>query len=205
MKDKGEAKPKRRLGWIVVVMVLVWLAIGFSSWKLLVLNDMECMASGTCEKVGAVVVISGGDTEARVRGAIEVYKKGVTDLIIVSGAAADKKWESNAAMMKRQAVVAGVPEDRIIMDERAENTYENAENVAGIVRSLELEEIVLVTSGYHQRRAYLEFRGALGGEVEIRNYSAPGEDCLNWWWWLTPTGVFTAVKEWAGAGLTHAR
>ena len=46
------------------------------------------MGEGDCRKADAIVVVSGGDTNARTDEAIKLYKEGWAPLIVVSGAAA---------------------------------------------------------------------------------------------------------------------
>ena len=72
--------------------------------------------------------------------------------MIFSGAAADKSGPSNASVMRTIAVGA-LDESKIYIDENAETTKENAENVAKILEDRDVKSIILVTSGYHQKRA----------------------------------------------------
>lgn len=43
-----------------------------------------------CKRVDAIVAVSGGDTDARTDEAVKLYKNGWSNLLIFSGAAADK-------------------------------------------------------------------------------------------------------------------
>ena len=67
------------------------------------LKDCPRPGSGQCQKAGAIIVISGGDTEARTAEAVKLYQAGWAPTIILSGAAADKSGPSNAAAMRKQA------------------------------------------------------------------------------------------------------
>jgi uncharacterized SAM-binding protein YcdF (DUF218 family) len=149
---------------------------------------------GNCHSVDAIVAISGGDTSARANEAIDLFRHSWGNLIIFSGAAADKSGPSNAVAMKNLAIKAGVDEDRIIIDESAESTKENAQNSAKILSGKNVKSIILVTSGYHQKRAYLEF-GRYAKGVTIMNH--PAQDDKDWsgLWWLTFQGWWLAVGE----------
>ena len=147
-----------------------------------------------CKKADAIIVVSGGDTSARTQRGVDLYKNGWADILIFSGAAQDKSGPSNAAEMKRLALEQGVPVSRIFIDELAETTQENAVNIQQIISRQQLRDVILVTSGYHQRRASLELKSQVS-EVTIRNAPVTQDKQWSWWWWLTPHGWWLAIGE----------
>lgn len=147
-----------------------------------------------CTKADAIVVVSGGDTQARTEAGIQLYENGWADALVLSGAAQDKSGPSNAAAMKLQAEASGVPESAIYIDENSVNTQQNAENTQSIFKQHDFKDIILVTSGYHQRRASLEFNKRTDG-VDIRNYPVITDKDWNWFWWATPRGWWLAGGE----------
>lgn len=157
-------------------------------------------ADGPCRAADAVVVISGGDTNARTDEAIRLYKEHWAPLLIVSGAAADKTSQSNAAAMRRRAVDQGVPTAAVLIEERSETTKQNAVEVKSIVAQRQLKRVILVTSGYHMRRAHSEFVAQLGEGVVVPH---PVAHDKHWgpMWWATPWGWWLAVSELVKNGL----
>lgn len=147
-----------------------------------------------CSKADAIVVVSGGDTVARTETGIQLFKDGWADTLIFSGAAQDKSGPSNAAAMKLQALSAGVPENAIAIDEASANTKQNAENTRSIVSEKNFHDIILVTSGYHQRRASLEFNKMADGVI-VRNHPIANDRDWSWFWWVTPRGWWLAGGE----------
>lgn len=184
--------------WFIgVVVLLVALIVGISVY-LQPNNFIGCgekpVGGSQCDKADAIVVVSGGDTEARTAAGISLYKNGWADYLVLSGAAFDKSGPSNAAAMKLQAEDAGVPASAILIDEDAANTQQNAENTQSIFEENSFGDVILVTSGYHQRRASLEFNK--GAEtVTIRNYPVLQDEDWNWYWWVTPRGWWLAGGE----------
>lgn len=148
-----------------------------------------------CQRVDAVVAISGGDTRARTAEAINLYKNGWADLLVFSGAAADKSGPSNAEVMMMQAISAGVPASAILLDETSETTKQNAANTADLFARNNIRSVILVTSAYHQRRAGLEFGHRAGDAVKIINHPVKVDNQWNGWWWTTPTGWWLATSE----------
>ncbi len=147
-----------------------------------------------CNPVDAIVVVSGGDTDARTNEAVRLFNNGWSEMLILSGAAQDKSGPSNAAVMKEIAVAAGVPETAIRIDEYSKNTKQNAENVQSIFSEQEIKKVILVTSGYHQRRANLEFNKRTN-DVTILNNPVKTDKDWSWRWWLTPRGWWLVISE----------
>ena len=150
--------------------------------------------SGKCKVVDAIVAISGGDTKARVNEAIKLFNNGWSTKIIFSGAAKDKSGPSNAAEMKAIAIAAGISEDSIYIDEYAETTKQNAQNSESIFNKMDIDTVILVTSGYHQRRAGLEF-SKHSTSATVLNHPVASDKDWSMWWWLTPRGWWLAVGE----------
>lgn len=147
-----------------------------------------------CRKADAIIAISGGDTQARTAEAIKLYQNGWGDRLIFSGAAQDKSGPSNAAAMSAQALAAGVPAEVIDIEEDAATTQENAANSQTIFERNDIQSVILVTSGYHQRRASLEFSQLAQEKTIILNHPTDDKD-WNTWWWLTPRGWWLAGGE----------
>ncbi len=142
-----------------------------------------------------IVAVSGGDTVARTQEAIKLYQEGWAPRLIFSGAALDPVSKSNAEAMRDIAVSAGVPPDVIIVEEFSDNTRENAERSARLISALRNESIILVTSPYHQRRTYIEFKSQLGETVEVINHPAPDERWSRSQWWRSPFGWYVTATE----------
>lgn len=158
-------------------------------------KDYPTPAPVDCQTVDAVVAISGGDTRARTAQAIDMYKLGWAPLLVFSGAATDKSGPSNAEAMRTQALAAGVPAGRILLDETSETTKQNADHAINIFEQHHINSVILVTSAYHQRRAGLEFGKRAGMAIKIVNHPVKTDDQWSQWWWLSATGWYLAVSE----------
>lgn len=148
-----------------------------------------------CQKADVIVAISGGDTEARTREAIDLYKRGWADKLLFSGAAADKTGPSNAETMRQLALKSGVPDSNILIEEESNTTQENAKLTSQIFADNNLKSAILVTSAYHQRRASIEFNQALGSGVTIINHPIAEDKQWTRTWWATPNGWWLAMGE----------
>lgn len=181
---------------IVGIVLVFFLFIAGVSWYLAPddLKGCEKIENHKCQKSQAIVVISGGDTRARTKEAVELYKQGWAPILVVSGAAADKTGKSNALAMKEQAEKLGVPSGRILLEERSETTKQNAQEVAKILKIHNVNDVILVTSGYHMRRSKLEFTANLAG-VKVRSHPVESDRQWGSFWWLSPDGWWLAIGE----------
>lgn len=184
--------------WLITLVILAITFIVGVSFYLQPNDFLNCTnepgISSNCEKADAIVVVSGGDTVARTSAGINLFKQGWANYLVLSGAAIDKTGPSNAAAMKTQALAEGIPEGAIIIDEHAVNTQQNASNTQPILKDRQFKDVILVTSGYHQRRASLEFNKRADG-ITIRNHPVTSDKDWSWYWWTTPRGWWLAGGE----------
>ncbi len=182
---------------IIVPILLIGIIVGLSLYlqpdDLRNCND-KISALKPCLVVDAIVAVSGGDTNARTDEAIRLYENGWSDTLIFSGAAQDKSGPSNAAAMQTRAIASGVPKSSILLDETSATTKQNAENSQTLFTERNIKSIILVTSGYHQRRASLEFN-KLNSNVTVVNHPVTRDKDWSVWWWTTPRGWALAVSE----------
>lgn len=156
-------------------------------------NAEQNSVAKNCAKADAVIAISGGDTGARARKAVELYEGGWAEKIVFAGAAADPNSPSNAAQMREIALAGGVPDEAILLDESSRNTSENARNVAKILAQNGWTNVILVSENYHLRRAKILFAAA-GENLDIRTTPAQ----VDRGWWLTPRGWKLEFSELGG-------
>jgi uncharacterized SAM-binding protein YcdF (DUF218 family) len=168
------------IGLLVFVFILGGLAATFFFGIGYYLSPQSPLA-----KADTIVAISGGDTAARTDEAVRLYQDHWAPEIVFSGAAADTSGPSNAQAMASAAESQGVPASAIQLDETSTNTRENATNVAKIVTDRDYHSIILVTSPYHQRRAEIIFRRALGSSFRIINHSSYDQQWRRSHWWAT--------------------
>lgn len=157
-------------------------------------GEQPSQDAAKCQEADAIVVVSGGDTVARTDEAIKLFRNGWGEYLVLSGAAQDKTGPSNAEAMRIQAEYAGVPASAILTEELSETTEQNAINSQKIFAERNFDSVILVTSGYHQRRAYLEFEKR-AENVQVLNH--PLHNDMHWspFWWITPIGWWFAGGE----------
>lgn len=71
--------------------------------------------------------------------------------LILTGGNADEPGRTEAAVMRDILTGQGVPESRLILEDRAETTKENFRNITGMISKD--EPVVMISSDYHMDRA----------------------------------------------------
>lgn len=110
--------------------------------------------------LGAKVDVSGVAGAAicrRVSHAIHVAAERRIDVLLLSGGNAGP-GPSEAAVMRQLALDHGIADERIVMEERSRNTFENGVYTGRIIKDRGWRRVVLVTDAWHMRRALYVFR-----------------------------------------------
>lgn len=93
----------------------------------------------------------------RIMMAVHLYKIGKVDKILISGGkgAVVSDYKPEAETLKDFLLMLGIPEDDIIQEKKADNTYQNAVFTKELVdEKYPNSSLVLITSAFHMRRAY---------------------------------------------------
>jgi uncharacterized SAM-binding protein YcdF (DUF218 family) len=168
----------RRAGMVLTCLSVVWLWI----WSLPITGDSIRRSAEShyppvpVAKVPSadVIVLLGGAISPPVRGgapfpnmsaaadriwhAARLYKAGKAPLIIASGGSdSNLSTESESESMRTLLVDLGVPASAIILEARSRTTKQNAQFSAEILRTRNLQSVLLVTSALHMRRALNDF------------------------------------------------
>jgi uncharacterized SAM-binding protein YcdF (DUF218 family) len=118
-------------------------------------------------------------TVARARAAAHLAQKRSDLAIIASGSHGEgpAPAKSEAAIIVDLIAQAGIPRDRLFLEERSRDTIGNAVEVAARYLSrIEPRPIYLVTSPFHQERALVVFRNVLGFAWQVQAVSAEDTD-----------------------------
>src|SRR6185436_7253811 len=117
------------------------------------------------------------DAMERVLEAARVYHLIHPDWVISSGGSLSPRQRADGTIMRDELVRLGVPDTRILLEVRSRNTHDEAVEVEPMLRSIQAEQVVLVTSSVHMRRALATFRAvnidAVPAIARNPNASAP--------------------------------
>ena len=136
----------------IIVLLFLLLVFGINILVIKAWNKQKPKEKVDCILVLGAAVWSGKPSpmlEDRLNAAIELYKSGVSNKILVSGDHGQDNYDEVNAM-KKYAIEKGVPSEDIFMDHAGFSTYESvyrAKEVFGV------KSMVIVTQKYHLFRA----------------------------------------------------
>ncbi len=171
---------KRLRLFIFLVLVILLLVFSFiKSASLLEVKD-------SLEQADAILVLGGDSLFWRTIEAVNLYKKGIAKHLIFTGCfrAVGLHNQDNPFVLKRKAVAMGVPSEAILLVTESLDTYGEIMLTRKIIARYHFNKVILVTSPFHQRRAYLlakkQFRDL---RVKILNHPAsdPSWSPDGWW------------------------
>jgi len=96
-----------------------------------------------------------GESHGRLLGAARIYAAHEFGVIVLTGTG-HPFMQAMSDFLTQQ----GVPRDRIVLEIEATDTRQNAAYSAALLRAMQPERIVLVTSALHMRRSLMHFRRA---------------------------------------------
>lgn len=94
----------------------------------------------------------------RIETAKKHLEKYPDSVLILTGGNPDKTGKTEAAAMKEILLADGVPEEKMILEDKAGSTKENFENTAEMLDAD--TPIILISSNYHMDRATMEAKDA---------------------------------------------
>ena len=160
---------------LLLSVLLIDLLVIFGAGKITAGNKEYSIT----KKYDAIVVLGAGlrpdgtpsnMLEDRLKGAIELYKKGVAPKIILSGDCSGEDYDE-VSSMRKFCIDNGVSSSDIIRDDAGFSTYETMDNV---VNKMGYKRIMVVTQKYHiYRSVYLARRmgaDADGFSTDYREY-----------------------------------
>ena len=183
--------------WILSFSLLLLIFILFFSPFSLTFIGKLLIKSDPPSKSDIIIVLAGERGE-RVLHGVELFKKGYADKILFSGGSIvnfpDGQKITWAGLMKDYAIRLGVPETAIILQDESRSTQEDALFSFKLLKDRHLSSVMLVTSPYHSRRAYIIFK-KIFKDIEI--HSAPVAN--SWYdaesWWKSFKGRYQVVRE----------
>ncbi|MCK5214484.1 MAG: YdcF family protein [Candidatus Omnitrophica bacterium] len=159
---------------IVFTLILARIPILQSIGSFLVFQD-------ELKEVDVIIVLAGQDE--RVKEAVNLYKQGFSEHMIMTGRSYDGKI-NRAENMRAQAIRLGIPQEHIIIESEAQHTFEHPILVKPIMQARGFESAIVVSSPYHMRRVAMLFnRSFRHSAIELIYY--PAQDSwinIEEWW-----------------------
>lgn len=162
---KQRSRPRRRAfrPWLLLFRLLLWSFVAVAAWCIYVLwlvNSFD--TKQTYPQLDAGIVLGAAlwnnkpspALRERLELALRLYEAGTVERLILSGGHGGLlSTLSEAEGMRNYLVEAGVPEDKLILEPEAANTYQNIAYSKALGEAAGLTDFLIITHDYHAPRA----------------------------------------------------
>lgn len=142
---------------ILALMALVY-ALGFAAFSV----SLGEPAPADSRETEAIVVITGGS--GRIEQAVERLEQGKAEQLLIAGT---DPLVTEADLIERLGGKEALIECCVTLGTESVDTRSNADEAKAWLEANEFDEVRLVTSDWHMRRAAFEFRRALSDDTYI--------------------------------------
>jgi uncharacterized SAM-binding protein YcdF (DUF218 family) len=158
------------------------------------------------QKADAIVILNGRDTE-RSLAAVDLFKGGYSRFIVMAAASkqagSDEFWNRvgrnfrTKPFFQRAIEAMGIPEESYkLIGDGVTSTYDEALVTRKFVLERGYRSILLVTSKWHSKRAYLTFRSAFRKEgIKIIVYPSKYDSFNPEKWWTRESDIEMILYE----------
>ncbi len=146
---------------IFIIAIVPFAAVAIVAWRVdrAARREPSTATTKAIVMLGARVLPSGHAAPAlqyRAEKAAELYLAGRAPLIIFSGGSA-RGLPSESSIARDLAISRGVPAAACVLEDQSHSTYENAVLTLPLLKERGIDEVLLVTDGYHLQRASAQF------------------------------------------------
>jgi uncharacterized SAM-binding protein YcdF (DUF218 family) len=165
---------------LTVIVCLLLILINAGHW--LVINQPP-------RKSDVIIVLSGDPV--RTQMGINLYRLGYAPYLL---------FTSSDFSMEDEARDQGVPEQAIILEKRADSTYENALYSKTLMEQHGLRSALVVSSDYHMLRARLTFLSVFKNTGIPFTFSSIRDPRFNsgYNWWTSGRNIRHVLREYCG-------
>ncbi|MFH1188975.1 MAG: YdcF family protein [bacterium] len=118
-----------------------------------------------------IVLIPSGSRPQLMEKAVELYHQGLAPYILPSGGTNKKlpNWATEWDFLQNIAIDKGVPEEKILKEDRAQNTFDDATLSWKVIKqnNISVKKALFVCKEHHARRALLTYQTVFPSDVEF--------------------------------------
>jgi len=171
------------VGYLAVTAVQVWMTSRHSEPR----PAQAVVVMGAAQYNG----VPSPDLEARLRGADDLWRRGLAPVVVVTGSKKLGDQFTEAQASGSWLVDHGVPVSAIV-EVGGDDSWANLVDAAGALRARKLDRVLIVTDGFHEDRSL-----AIATDVGLRAWPVPATTSPITGWSTVPY----FAKETAGVAL----
>ena len=204
-KEEGRGKRWKRILLLFLFLLIIEL---IAYWQHILVSLGSYLIYEEPPRKGDLIVVLGGwdDRVVRAREAADLYHKGLAPKIFVTRPERPLGWkmlaekgarpfEAREGMIRALKSFGVDPKAIETVEKEVSCTEDEAKVVRDWVKDKDYRVILLVTSRYHSRRAWIIFRDALEGKARVVSLPSRYDDFRPEGWWKRRKDLKRVVFE----------
>jgi uncharacterized SAM-binding protein YcdF (DUF218 family) len=206
-KERKKQQLKRgKLIFLIIVVIIIIQLIAYRQRILIAIGTYLIYEQPSQQADVIAIAVNWDEAIVRARGGADLYKKGLAKIVFVPRMAQMESLEE----IKQEGI--DIPENRDLViiilgglgvplaaietsSQEVTNTWDEAQEVNNFVEQKGYTSVLLVTSKYHSRRAYLIFRDALKGKATVISVPSPYDSYNPEEWWKREKDMKRVIME----------
>ena len=184
-----------------VQLLLLFLAVGVVWFVILALRIKAASGKSTNRDADAALVLGAavwnGEPSPvfreRLKHAIQLYHNKRVRMLLFTGGIGENDMVSEASIARQFAIGAGVPTDKIVIEEESRSTYQNLYYAREQMPFHQITSVVVVTDPLHMKRALMicDYLGIKASpSPRPRSNTQTSTDSFSFW--MRETGAYAA-------------
>lgn len=190
--DKAAGKVVGRI--VLTIMLIAFLYVSITFFQVYTYAREDGVDKNT--DADAILVLGAaqyngkpsGVLKARLDHALDLYKRNVAPLIIVTGGNQDGDNFTEASASANYLLERGVPDEKILREVNGVSTYDSLRDAAHFAKEQGIKKVVLVTDGFHTLRSSLIARNFGLSVVPSPTKTSPITGGSEWKHFISETG-----------------
>jgi uncharacterized SAM-binding protein YcdF (DUF218 family) len=206
-KERKKQQLKRgKLIFLIIMVIIIIQLIAYRQRILIAIGTYLVYGQPPQQADVIAIAVNWDEAIVRARGGADLYKKGLAKIVFVPRMAQMESLEE----IKQEGI--DIPENRDLMiiilgglgvplaaietsSQEVTNTWDEAQEVSNFVEQKGYTSVLLVTSKYHSRRAYLIFRDALKRKATVISVPSPYDSYNPEGWWKREKDMKRVIME----------
>lgn len=174
-----QRRRRRRLSrWVFALTLFVIVAVPLAIAAIMGMVYWQARTD-EARPVDAIVILGAAQyngrpspvLEARLDHALDLWNRGLATRIVVTGGKQAGDAYTEAETEATYLIERGVPEDAILYENTAHDTWDSMQGVAAVLKEAGLSRVLIVSDGFHLLRAELMAR-----HLGLTPYSSPATE-----------------------------